>query len=53
VDTLQRFALRRRKNQYAGDSIAPKIWANCMAQATNDRIEEIKSASESDDRKLE
>ena len=40
-------------HQYEGGSIRPMVWGFCMSQTTLDRIEELKSAYEEGDRKLE
>ena len=41
------------RHQFEGGSMSPMIRASCMEQTTLDRIEELKSAYEGDDRKLE
>jgi uncharacterized protein YecT (DUF1311 family) len=41
------------KQQYEGGSISPMVYANCMQLVTNHRIEELKAAYETPDRKLE
>ena len=39
--------------EFEGGSMSPMVWAQCMAMTTNHRIEEIKSAYETGERKLE
>jgi len=39
--------------QYEGGSISSTMWASCMEQTTLNRIEELKSVYEDEDRKLE
>jgi uncharacterized protein YecT (DUF1311 family) len=41
------------RHQFEGGSMGPMIWGFCMAQTTSDRTDELKSAYEEDDRKLE
>jgi len=41
------------RHQFEGGSISPMIWADCMASATEHRIDELKDAYGSPDRKLE
>jgi uncharacterized protein YecT (DUF1311 family) len=41
------------RHQFEGGSMSPMIWGFCMAQTTLDRIDELKSAYEDGDRKLE
>ena len=41
------------RHQNEGGSMAPMVWAFCMEQTTTDRIEELKQAYETGDRKLE
>ena len=39
--------------EFEGGSMSPMVWAQCMAMTTNHRIEEIKAAYETGERKLE
>lgn len=39
------------KQQYEGGSISPMVYANCMQLVTNHRIEELKAAYKTPDRK--
>jgi uncharacterized protein YecT (DUF1311 family) len=39
--------------EFEGGSMNPMVWAQCMAMTTNHRIEEIKAAYETGERKLE
>jgi uncharacterized protein YecT (DUF1311 family) len=39
--------------QIGGGSMSPMVWADCMASTTEHRIEDLKNAYESGDRKLE
>jgi len=41
------------RHQYEGGSMNPMVWGFCMEQVSLDRIEELKSAYEEGDRKLE
>ena len=41
------------RHQNEGGSMSPMIWAFCMEQTTSDRVEELKQAYETGDRKLE
>jgi uncharacterized protein YecT (DUF1311 family) len=41
------------RHQYEGGSMSPMIWGFCMAKTTLHRIDELKSAYEDGDRKLE
>lgn len=41
------------KDEYEGGSMSPMVWAQCMATTTEHRIEELKAAYESGERKLE
>jgi len=41
------------RHQNMGGSMSPMIWGFCMAETTLDRIQELKSAYEDGDRKLE
>jgi len=39
--------------EFEGGSMSPMVWAQCMAMTTNHRMEEIKAAYETGERKLE
>lgn len=39
--------------EFEGGSMSPMVWAQCMAMTTQHRIEEIKAAYETGERKLE
>ena len=39
--------------EFEGGSMSPMVWAQCMAMTTNHRIQEIKAAYETGERKLE
>jgi len=41
------------RHENEGGSMSPMIWALCMEQVTTDRVEELKQAYETGDRKLE
>ena len=41
------------KSEFEGGSMSPMVWAQCMAMTTNHRIEEIKAAYETGERRLE
>jgi uncharacterized protein YecT (DUF1311 family) len=41
------------RHQNGGGSVDPMIWAFCMEQTTTDRVEELKQAYETGERKLE
>ncbi|MGZ4789534.1 MAG: lysozyme inhibitor LprI family protein, partial [Terriglobales bacterium] len=41
------------RHQFEGGSMSPMIWGFCMAKTTLHRIDELKSAYEDGDRKLE
>jgi uncharacterized protein YecT (DUF1311 family) len=41
------------RHQFEGGSMSPMIWADCMASTTEHRIDELKDAYGSPDRKLE
>ncbi len=41
------------RSEYEGGSMSPMVWAQCMATTTEHRIEDLKAAYESEDRKLE
>ncbi len=41
------------KYEYEGGSMSPMVWAQCMATTAEHRIEELKAAYESGERKLE
>jgi len=41
------------RHQNEGGSMAPMVWAFCMEQTTTDRVEELKQAYETGDRKVE
>jgi uncharacterized protein YecT (DUF1311 family) len=47
------FHCEAARHQFEGGSMSPMIWGFCMAQTTLDRIDEMKSAYEDGDRKLE
>ena len=41
------------KSEFDGGSMSPMVWAQCMAMTTEHRIEELKAAYETGERKLE
>jgi uncharacterized protein YecT (DUF1311 family) len=41
------------RSEFEGGSISPMVWAQCMAGVTDHRIEELKNAYETGERKLE
>jgi len=41
------------RSEFEGGSISPMVWAQCMAATTDHRIEELKNAYETGERKLE
>jgi uncharacterized protein YecT (DUF1311 family) len=41
------------RHQFEGGSMSPMVWGFCMAQTTLDRVDELKSAYQDGDRKLE
>ncbi len=41
------------RSEFEGGSISPMVWAQCMAATTDHRIEELKDAYETGERKLE
>jgi uncharacterized protein YecT (DUF1311 family) len=41
------------RSGFEGGSISPMVWAQCMAATTDHRIEELKNAYETGERKLE
>lgn len=41
------------KSEFEGGSMSPMVWAQCMTMTTEHRIEELKAAYETGERKLE